>query len=252
MFRPRIIPVLLLRNLGLVKSVKFKKYQYIGDPINAVKIFNDKKADELIFLDILASNENRLISLDFVYKVGDEANMPFGVGGGIRTIQDIKNILNMGAEKVILNTVAFEKPEFIKKASEIFGASTITICIDVKSNIFKKYDLYYKRAQKKSKFGLIEFAQRVEELGAGEIIIQAVNRDGTFQGYDFELIKKVSNSVSIPVVALGGAKDFSDFKFSVQNSYASAVAAGSLFVYHGPKKAVLINYPTKDERKRIF
>jgi cyclase len=132
MFRPRVIPVLLLRNLGLVKSIKFKDYRYIGDPINAVKLFNDLRADELVFLDISASKENRKISLEFVRKVGDESNMPFAVGGGIRTLLDIREILNSGAEKVIINTAAAENPEFIKQASQEFGSSTIVVCLDIK------------------------------------------------------------------------------------------------------------------------
>jgi len=142
MFRPRVIPILLLKGQGLVKSIKFKDYRYIGDPINAVKIFNYLKADELVFLDILASKEKRSISLDFVRKVGDEANMPFAVGGGIRKIQDIKDIINAGAEKVIINTYAAENPEFIQEASAIFGSSTIVVSIDVKKRLFGKNQVY--------------------------------------------------------------------------------------------------------------
>lgn len=252
MYRPRVIPVLLLKNLGLVKSIKFKNHRYIGDPINAVKIFNDKKADELIFLDINASKENRLISLDFVHKVGDEANMPFAVGGGIRTIQDIRSILENGAEKVVLNTVAFENPGFIKEAVDAFGSSTIVVCLDVKKNYFGKSQIVYTQASKKTKEDPVEFAKKMEEFGAGEIIIQSVDRDGTYLGYDIELIKLISKVVSIPVVALGGAAKYSDFSLAVNEGFASAVAAGSVFVYHGPRKAVLISFPTKSEIIEIF
>ncbi len=252
MFRPRVIPVLLLKNLGLVKSIKFKDYRYIGDPINAVKIFNDKKADELVFLDINASREERLISLDFVCKVGDEANMPFAVGGGIRSIEDIRKILSLGAEKIVINTIAAENPHFIKQASETFGASTIVVCVDVKKDFFKNYRVVYKNAKKISKVDLVEYLQMIEEYGAGEIIIQSVDRDGTYLGYDLQLIKLVANSVSIPVVALGGARDFNDLKLAVKEANASAVAAGSLFVFHGPRRAVLINYPTSQELMILF
>ena len=138
MYRPRVIPILLLKNNGLVKSIRFKNHRYIGDPINAVKIFNDLKADELVFLDILATKKNRTISLDFVRNVGDEANMPFAVGGGIRTINDIKNIINAGAEKVIINTYASQNPDFIRESSDIFGSSSIVVSIDVKKKIFGK------------------------------------------------------------------------------------------------------------------
>ncbi|MBZ0183565.1 MAG: AglZ/HisF2 family acetamidino modification protein [Melioribacteraceae bacterium] len=252
MFRPRVIPVLLLKNLGLVKSIKFKNHRYIGDPINAVKIFNDKKADELVFLDITASSENRLISLDFVNKVGDEANMPFGVGGGIKSIQDIRKVLENGAEKVVLNTIACEKPSFIKEAADTFGASTIVVCLDVKKNLFGKHEVVFMNSKKKLKENVIEFAQKVADYGAGEIIVQSVDRDGTYEGYDIELIKKVSEAVTIPVVALGGAKEYGDFSVAAKEGFASAVAAGSLFVYHGPRRAVLINFPSKNVLADIF
>jgi imidazole glycerol-phosphate synthase subunit HisF len=252
MFRPRVIPLLLLRNLGLIKSTKFKNYRYIGDPINAVKIFNDKKADELIFLDITASKENRCIPLEFVYKVGDEANMPFAVGGGIKTIEDIRNIIIRGAEKVILNTAAFENTNFIKEAVDTFGSSTIVVCIDIKKSILGKEFICTYGGTKYMKKDPIEAAQEIEEYGAGELIVQSIDKDGTYEGYDLELIGKMSKSVTIPVVALGGAGKISDFKSAVQDGKSSAVAAGSLFVFHGPRKAVLINYPTGEELSRIF
>jgi imidazole glycerol-phosphate synthase subunit HisF len=252
LFRPRVIPVLLLQNFGLVKSVKFKNHRYIGDPINAVKIFNDKRADELVFLDINASKENRLISLDFIHKVGDEANMPFAVGGGIKTIEDIRNILENGAEKVILNTTAFENPAFIREAADAFGSSTIVVSLDIKKSVFGKKQLVYKNAIKKSKEDPVEFARKIEEYGAGEIIIQSVDRDGTYLGYDIEMIKEISEAVSVPVVALGGAKDYGDFNNAIKKGYSSAVAAGSLFVFHGPRRAVLISFPTKSELNEMF
>ncbi len=252
MFRNRIIPVLLLKKLGLVKTIRFKNHKYIGDPINAVKIFNDKRVDELIFLDIEASKQNRVIDKNFVAKVAEEANMPFGIGGGIRSIQDIRDILKLGAEKVILNTYAFENPEFIKKASETFGSSTIVVCLDIKKKLFGKYHFVYKNAKKSYSEDLFEFAQKLVEFGAGELIVQSVDRDGTYLGYDINLIKKIATAVTVPVVALGGAKNFSDFSLAVKEGFSSAVAAGSLFVYHGAKRAVLINYPSNNELNEIF
>ena len=252
MFRPRVIPVLLLKNLGLTKSIGFGNYRYVGDPINAVKIFNDKKADELIFLDITASNENRCISNEFVYKVGDEANMPFAVGGGIRTIKDIRNMLSMGVEKVILNTVGFENPGFVKEAVDVFGSSTIVVCMDVKKARFGKEKICIYGGKKSIKKDPLEAAQEFEEFGAGELIIQSVDRDGSYEGYDLEMISKVSKAVTIPVVALGGAGGLNDFKKAIDIGKCSAVAAGSLFVFHGPRKAVLINYPSQDELKDLF
>jgi cyclase len=252
MFRPRIIPVLLLKGKGLVKSVKFKNYRYIGDPINAVKIFNDLKADELVFLDILASKEKRCISLDFVRNVGEEANMPFSVGGGIRTIKEIKEIINAGAEKVVINSYAVENPEFIRKASDEFGSSTIVVSMDVKKKLYSKKQLYIFGGSNSTGIDPISFASLMQKMGAGEIIINSIEKDGTMQGYDLELIRLVAESVSIPVVALGGAGEPDDFKKAVNQAYASAVAAGSMFVFHGPRKAVLVNYPDKDVLEKIF
>lgn len=246
MFRPRVIPILLLKGLGLVKSVKFKDYRYIGDPINAVKLLNDLKADELVFLDILASKEKKTVSLDFVRNVGDEANMPFAVGGGIRTIQSIKEIINAGAEKVVINTNAVENPDFISQASDIFGSSTIVVSMDVKKKRFGKQQLYTFGGSKSTGLDPVSFAKLMEEKGAGEIIINSIEQDGLMSGYDLNLVREVSKAVTIPVIAAGGAGSINDFKLAVE-SYASAVAAGSMFVYHGPRRAVLINYPTRKE-----
>ena len=247
MFRPRIIPVLLLKDLALVKSIGFKNFKYIGDPINAVKIFNDLKADELVFLDITASKENRLISLDFVKDVGEEANMPFAVGGGIRSIEDIRKIISAGAEKVVINSYAAENPDFIKEASDTFGSSTIVVCIDVKKKLFGGLQTWTLNGSKSTKFSPVEFARLMEEKGAGEVIIQSIEKDGTMEGYDLNLIKSISESVNIPVVALGGAGKLIHLEEGYQKGFANGLAAGSLFVYQGSKRGVLINYPIKSE-----
>jgi imidazole glycerol-phosphate synthase subunit HisF len=252
MFRPRVIPVLLLKNLGLVKSIKFKNYKYIGDPINAVKLFNDMGADELAFLDILANREGRSISLDFVRRVGDEANMPFSVGGGIKSNKEIQQILKAGAEKVVLNTFAAENPDFIKEASEEFGSSTIVVSIDVKRSLFGKELTYVNSGNKATKYDPVTFARLAEEKGAGEIIINSIEHDGMMEGYDISLVRRVSEAVRIPVVALGGAGTENDLRKAIIEGYASAVAAGSMFVYHGPRRAVLINYPFQDELTKLF
>lgn len=247
MFRPRIIPVLLLKDEALVKSVQFKNHNYVGDPINAVRIFNDLRADELVFLDIEASRQGRLISLDFVKDVGEEANMPFAVGGGIKTIEDIKSIINAGAEKVIINTSAMIHPNFIREAADYFGSSTIVVCIDVKKKLFKGYQSWSLNGSKSNGLTPIETAKKMEELGVGELIIQSIEKDGTMSGYDIELIKSISEAVSIPVVALGGAGGANDLEKAHNEGFASAVAAGSIFVYQGTKKGVLINYPETGE-----
>jgi|TARA_B100000212_G_C27325413_1_gene512136 cyclase len=246
MFRPRIIPVLLLNNNSLVKSVRFKNYNYIGDPMNAVKLFNEFKADELVFLDIKASQQNRLISLDLVRAVGEEANMPFAVGGGIRSLKDIQEVTSNGAEKVILSSQAIKKPEFIKQASETFGSSTIVVCIDVKKNLFKNNKVFINNGKSNTKIDPLEMALLAESQGAGEIIIQSIDRDGLMAGYDIALIKMISEKVSIPVVALGGAGDFEHIKECYKATYSNAMAGGSFFVYHGSEKGVLISYPNSD------
>jgi imidazole glycerol-phosphate synthase subunit HisF len=252
MFRPRIIPVLLLRNQGLVKSIKFKNHRYIGDPINAVKIFNDLKADELAFLDIMASVKGRTISLDFVRDVGEEANMPFAVGGGIKTIEDIRAIISAGAEKVILNSVAVQEPDFIREAADTFGSSTIVVCMDVKKKFLGKEQTWFFNGEKASDVSPVEFAQRMQQEGAGELIVQSIERDGTMKGYDLDLIRRISEAVTIPVVALGGAGSLKDMREAYKESFASGLGAGSMFVYHSARKGVLINYPNRDEINALF
>jgi len=252
MFRPRVIPVLLLKNKGLIKSTQFKEHRYIGDPINAVKIFNDLKADELVFLDILASKEGRCISLDFVKNVGEEANMPFAAGGGITNIKQIQDIIAAGAEKVVINTQASIKPNFIREAADTFGSSTIVVCMDVKKKFLGKIQTWVSAGEKATGYNPVDFAKLMEEKGAGEIIVQSIERDGMMQGYDIDLIKSISESVSIPVVALGGAGKLEDMKMAYTQAYANGLAAGSMFVYHGARKGILINYPSQEEMSKLF
>lgn len=247
MFRPRVIPVLLLHNGGLVKTESFGRQRYIGDPINAVRIFNDLRADELVFLDILATRERRLISLDFVREVGEEANMPFAVGGGIRSLQDIRSILSAGAEKVVINSFAAEHPDFIADAADAFGSSTITVCMDVKKKRLGAAQTWIAGGTRATGHAPEEFARLAEERGAGEIIVQSISRDGTMEGYDVDLLRRVSEAVTIPVVALGGAGGLDDLKRAYHETHASGLAAGSMFVFHGPKRGVLINYPDRAE-----
>ena len=247
MYRPRIIPVLLLKGEGLYKSIKFKNYNYIGDPINAVKIFNDFKVDELTFLDINATNEKRTISVDLIKDIGEEANMPFAVGGGIRSIKDIEQIIKSGAEKVIINTHAIKNPNFIKEASNCFGSSTISICVDIKKNLFGKPKLCYNSGSNISSYELMDFCNLMEQNGAGEIIIQSVDKDGTMEGYDINLLSFVSKQISIPVTGLGGASDYKNLEETYRTCNLNGLAAGSLFVYQGTKRGVLINYPEKNE-----
>ncbi len=248
MFRPRIIPVLLLKDSALVKSIKFKNHRYIGDPINAVSIFNDLKADELVFLDIEASKNNRLISLDFVKDVGEEAAMPFAVGGGIRTLKDIRAIINAGAEKVVINTYAAQNPNFIREAAEVFGSSTITVCLDVKKKLFRSERTWIVGGSRSTDYTPVELGRLMAKNGAGEIIVQSIEKDGTMDGYDLDLIKSVADAVDVPVVALGGAGSLEDLTAAFETGGAHGLAAGSLFVYQSRQRGVLINYPGGNER----
>lgn len=247
MFRPRIIPVLLIKDGALVKSIQFKNHKYIGDPINAVRIFNELKADELVFLDIEASRKNRLVSLDLIKDVGEEACMPFSVGGGIRSIEDIQVVIAAGAEKVVINTYAGQDPEFIKRASDTFGSTTIVVCIDVKKKLFKGERTWILNGSRSTKFTPLQFARLMEQNGAGELIIQSIDRDGTMDGFDIELVRSISEAVNIPVVALGGAGSTDDLMGVYKAGRANGLAAGSLFVYRDRKRGVLINYPDKSE-----
>lgn len=247
MFKPRVIPVLLLSGRTLVKSRQFKDNRYIGDPINAVRLFNDLKADELAFLDILATKENRGPSLELVKNIGEQANMPFAVGGGIKSIEDIRAVIGAGAEKAVINTAAVEDPEFIRLASDAFGASTIVVCMDVKKDQSGEERVWTRNGLKPSEYGPVEFARLMEAQGAGELIVQSIERDGMMKGYDVDLIRRVSAAVTIPVISLGGAGSLEHMKEAYAEGRASALAAGSMFVFQGSKFGVLINYPDKKE-----
>lgn len=238
---------MLLKDRVLVKSVGFENHGYIGDPLNAVTIFNEFRADELIFLDIDATKQGRLISLDFVKSVGDEVRMPFSVGGGIRSIPDIEAIIKAGAEKVVIGTQAGLVPEFVREAAYEFGSTTIVVCIDVRSANLEGRQVFVHNGSRRTDFAPVEFARLMEDNGAGEIVVQSVERDGTMSGYDIDLIASVASCVNIPVVALGGAGSNDDLIAASRDGGASAAAAGSLFVYQGTHRGVLINYPDKSE-----
>jgi imidazole glycerol-phosphate synthase subunit HisF len=249
MLRTRFIPCLLLKDSALVKTVKFKNPQYVGDPINAVRIFNEKEVDELVLLDISASGEKRGPSFKLLSEIASECFMPLSYGGGIRTIEEIRQLLSIGIEKVIINTYACENPDFVREAAEKFGSQSLIISIDVKRTFFGKYEVMSLGARRKTGLDPLIFAQRMEELGAGELLINSVDRDGTWQGYDLELIRTITDSVSIPTIACGGASGLEDLSEAVLKGGASAVAAGSMVVFQGKDLGVLINFPTTEEIK---
>ncbi|MCD4780262.1 MAG: AglZ/HisF2 family acetamidino modification protein [Candidatus Omnitrophica bacterium] len=252
MLLPRILPCLLLQGKGLVKGIKFKDYKYIGDPINTVKIFSNLEVDEIILLDITATQEQRILDPEIVSEIADEAFMPFTIGGGIRTIEHIRQLVNAGAEKVSINTGAIENPDLVKQASEIFGVQSIIVCIDVKKNWGGDYDVYTHCGRKKTKFHPVELAIQMQERGAGEILLNCIHSDGTMLGYDLNILKQISEAVTIPVIACGGAGSVDDLAAGVHDGHATAVAAGSMFVFHGKKKGVLVNYPDWEERQSVY
>ncbi len=252
MIRPRVIPILLLRGEGLVKGVQFRDYKYVGDPMNAVKIFSTKEVDELLFLDITATSDGRCIPLDLVRKIADEAYMPFGVGGGIRSVKEIKNLLGAGAEKISLNTTAIENPGLIEEAASFSGSQSVVVSIDVKKSWKGDYQVMSHSGTMPTHLQPVDWAIKAERLGAGEILINSIDRDGTMKGYDLELITKVVKAVKIPVIACGGAGSVKDLADAVHAAGASAAAAGSIFVFHGPKRAVLINVPSENELHKIW
>jgi cyclase len=251
MLQTRVIPCLLLQGQGLVKTIKFRNPTYVGDPINAVRIFNDKEVDELVFLDITATRENRSPQFDLIHKIATECFMPFGYGGGIHDIETASKLLKMGSEKVIFNSSAVNF-ELIREAADIFGSQSVVVSIDVKQSRTSKYQAYTHSGTHNTKLNPVQFARDVEAAGAGEIFLNSIDRDGTMQGYDINLIQSVTSVINIPVVACGGAGKLIHFQEAVLKGGASAVAAGSMFVFHGPHRAVLINYPTQKELKQYL
>jgi cyclase len=250
MFRARVIPVLLLRNGGLVKTVQFKNPKYVGDPINAVKIFNEKEVDELVFLDITATVEKRRPNLAVIRDIAGECFMPLAYGGGISSFDDAKAVFDCGVEKVVVNSAATDL-KLLEQIAAAYGSQAVVVSIDAQKNFFGQWNVYSHGGTKSRGVRPADFARSVAEAGAGEIIVTSIEREGTYKGYDLDLVRAVSQSVTIPVVALGGAASASDLASVVREGGASAAAAGSIFVFHGKHRAVLINFPSPEELKAL-
>jgi cyclase len=248
MLMPRVMPCLLLKDGGLVKTVKFKDPGYIGDPINAIRIYNEKEVDELIFLDITATLEKRQPPFKVLSEIASECFMPVAYGGGVRDLETIRQILSLGIEKVAINSYAVENPDFVRAAADKYGSSTIVVSIDVRKKMFGRYEVFTNGGRKGTNLDPVEFAVKMDQMGAGEILLTAIDRDGTQEGYDIELIKSVTGAVGVPVIACGGAGKIDDFRAAVKEGGASACAAGSMVVYFGRNRAVLITFP---ERKKL-
>jgi imidazole glycerol-phosphate synthase subunit HisF len=250
--KTRVIPVLLLKDKGLVKTVKFGAPRYIGDPINSVRIFNEKEVDELAFLDIAATPNRREPDFATLEDIAGEAFMPMACGGGITSVAQVRRIMAMGFEKVILDTVTYDDPDVVREAVAIYGAQSVVACIDVKRRLLGGYDLYTRSASLRRKVGLSDHLDKLVSYGIGEIIVNSIDRDGTMAGYDVAAIKAVASKVTVPVIACGGAGSIDDLVAAVNQGGASAVAAGSLFVFKGKHRAVLINYPERSELERLL
>lgn len=252
MLAVRVMPCLLLQDGRLVKTIRFKNPLYVGDPINAIKIYNDKEVDELIVLDIAACAEGRGPDFKIIEFIAAECFMPMTYGGGIRSIEDIRMLFSIGVEKVAINTLAVEDSGFIRRAAGSFGSQSIVVSLDARRNLWGRYELFIRGARKATGLDPVSFAAKCEQEGAGELLLNSVDNDGTMQGYDINLIRQVSFRVSIPVIACGGASGIEDFGEAVKKGGASAVAAGSFFVYHGRNHAVLINFPTRQELEKVL
>jgi imidazole glycerol-phosphate synthase subunit HisF len=243
MRRFRVIPVLMIHQGGLYKSEKFKNHTYVGDPINAVRIFNDKEVDELIIVDIDASREGRGPNMQLLSQIASEAFMPMGYGGGLSNINQVKQLVFEGYEKAVFNYSAIHNLSLIEETAHLFGSSSTVVSIDVGKNWLGNYKVYELNGKRSVNTTVVDMAKRAEAAGAGELFINSIHRDGTFEGYDIPLIKEISAAVKIPVIANGGAASVRDFKKAITEGGASAVAAGSMFVFQMPHKAVLITYP---------
>jgi cyclase len=252
MLKTRVIPCLLLAGQGLVKTVEFKDPVYVGDPINAVRIFNEKEVDELILLDILATVEEKEPQTRLISEIASECFMPLCYGGGIRSTDDMGRILGLGVEKVAVNSYAVENPLFVRNAADMFGGQSVVVAMDVRMNHAGKREVFTHSGTKATGLNPVELAVRMQEMGCGEILLNSIDRDGTMQGYDTALVREVAEAVSIPVVACGGAGRLSDFADAVGKGGASAVAAGSMFVFHGKHRAVLISYPAIQELEGVL
>lgn len=245
MNKTRVMPVLLLQGEGLVKTIHFRNPKYIGDPINAVRIFNEKEVDELIFLDIEAGITRKGPQFTLLASIAEEAFMPMAYGGGISSLDDVKRLFSIGFEKIIVNSITYRNIDLIEKAAAIFGSQSIVGAIDVKRAVPSRYELYSSSGHICEPVGLVEHLVRLTNAGAGEIFVNSIDRDGTLTGYDIQLLNMVSGVVDVPVIACGGAGEIKHLVEAVQEGHASAVAAGSLFVFIGPHRAVLMNYPER-------
>ena len=251
MIKTRIIPCLQLMDESLVKTIKFSNPKYIGDPINTVRIFNELEVDELCFIDIRASKKGLSPNFKILKEIANECFMPLSYGGGLSDLDTIKKIFNIGFEKIIINTAACENPSLISDVANYFGNQSVIASIDIKKNFFNTYKVYTCDGSKKTNLNPIKWAKDLESLGAGELLITSINRDGTWLGYDIDLLKKITSSVNIPVIANGGAGDENHIISVKKEANVSAVALGSMVVYQGKDLGVLVNFPSRVKLNKL-
>ena len=252
MLRPRIITFLLVRNKGLVKTLQFKDGKYVGDPINAVRIFNEKEADELMVIDIDATSSNNEPDYKMIENLASECRMPLCYGGGIKTLEQSQRIFSLGVEKIALSSAAIQNPSIVSEIASKVGSQSVVVVLDVKKKMFGGYDLYIHNGKKNININPVDFAIKMEKEGAGEIVINSIDNDGVMKGYDLDLIDKVRNSISLPLTVLGGAGNLEDIGGLIQKYGIIGAGAGSLFVFKGKYKAVLINYPNWEEKDSLI
>jgi len=252
MLRPRIIPSLLLHNKGLVKTVNFKSPKYVGDPINAVRIFNEKEVDELVFFDIDATVLNKEPDYVLIEKLAIQSRMPLCYGGGVKTVEQAQKIFGLGIEKIALSSAVIQNPKLVTQIADRVGSQSVIVVLDIKKKLLGGYEIYTHNGKKSTAINPFKFAKDLEALGAGEIIVNSIDQDGVMKGYDLCLIDKISETISIPLTVLGGAGSLADIEKVIEKHEVIGVASGSLFVFKGPYKAVLINYPTEIEKNKIF
>jgi imidazole glycerol-phosphate synthase subunit HisF len=246
MLQNRIMPCLLVQNDKLVKTVKFRNPQYIGDPVNAIKIYNEKEVDELIVVDISENRAQRGPNYRLIREIANECFMPVCYGGGISTIEQIQQILKIGIEKVVINSAIYKNRLLIQQAARLFGNQCIVVSVDVKKNIWGNYKVTFVSGSKTIETELTGFIKEMEELGAGELLINDISKEGTWDGFDLDLLKKVTSSVNIPVIAMGGAGNMEHITAAISHGKVSAVAIGSMAVYQNKGMGVLINFPKKE------
>lgn len=252
MLRARFIPTLLLRGSGLYKTVKFKNETYVGDPINAVRIFNDKAVDELILLDIDAHKRGTGPNFELIADIASEAFVPLCYGGGVTRLEQFEQLFKLGIEKVAVNSAAVGNMDLITQAAKVFGSQSVVVGIDVRKTLFGRHERYVKSASEGTKESAVDAARRAEQAGAGELMIYSVERDGTMQGYDVPLVRDVASAVRIPVIACGGAGSVADMVQVIREGHAASAAAGALFVFQGKHRAVLITYPDEQAIAQAF